>query len=427
MMTTKNSGMRTLGAHEHFLWLLDQIEPVHFSVSALVEGETTVEEWHAALSAVQGRHALFHASIRIDSRGIPYFRDEPGKPIPLRLVEGEALAQLDREVAREIATPFPVGAAPLIRAVLLHEKHRCIIILVAHHSIADGISLVYAIRDLLQALSGKALNTLPLPPSHEESLGITDGIADEGIDVEAGNAFAKTTAPRNPKYLESVPHVESRLLTRELTENLRNRAREEGTSIQAALAAAVMLAVKELVPGADQACPHVEGPVSTRNLLHRGEESVLLTDGGLLDMSLPEPASFWELARQAKESLFLMQSLDLIRERRRPLHQVFAALPSPEEAVQLALQTFNADFALSNLGAVPLESQYGRLRLETLWGPGMLLGAFEDQNFIGVATMNGRLSFLYCSHAPIAQLLPTMERILIGEVRAEPVAIKISA
>jgi hypothetical protein len=57
----------------------------------------------------------------------------------------------------------------------------------------------------------------------------------------------------------------------------------------------------------------------------------------------------------------------------------------------------------------------------------MLLGAFEGQNFIGVATMNGRLSLLYCSHAPIAQLLPTMERILIGEIRAESIIIKRSA
>jgi hypothetical protein len=113
-----------------------------------------------------------------------------------------------------------------------------------------------------------------------------------------------------------------------------------------------------------------------------------------------------------------MQSVDLIRERRRPFHEFFANLPSPEEAVQLGLQTFSPDLALSNLGAVPLESQYGRLRLETLWGPAILLGTFEGQSLIGVATMNGRLSFLYCSHEPIAQLLPTMERILIGEVRA---------
>jgi Condensation domain len=417
-MTTKNSNMRRLGAFEHFFWLLDQIEPIHLAVAALIEGETTVEEWHGALAALQQRHALFQASIKSDANGVPYFRKESGMRIPLRVVEGDALSQLDTEIEREIATPFPVGSIPLLRAVLLHEKQRSILILVAHHAIADGISLAYAIRDLLQVFAGKVLDPLPLPPSHEESLGITEGTAAEEIDDRPGNASAKTTATRNPKYLAAIPRVQSRLLTRELTGNLRQRARKEGASISAALGAAVAFAMKELASGEDQAPPRVAAPISTRQLLHRGEESVLLTDGGLLDVSLVEPASFWEVARRAKESLLQLQSLDRIRESRRQLHQIFAGLPSPEESVQLALQIFSAGFGLSNLGALPLESQYGRLRLETLWGPAILHGAFEGQNFIGIATMNERLSFIYCSHAPIAQLLPTIERILIGEVRA---------
>jgi len=86
-----DNALRPLGTFERFLWFHNQIEPVHFSVSALVEGVTTVEEWKSALSALQNRHPLLRVSIHTDANEVPYFRNEPKMPIPLRVVEGSAL------------------------------------------------------------------------------------------------------------------------------------------------------------------------------------------------------------------------------------------------------------------------------------------------------------------------------------------------
>jgi hypothetical protein len=52
---------------------------------------------------------------------------------------------------KELATPFDPGRAPLVRAVLMREHHRATLILTAHHSIADDLSLSFAIRDTLLA------------------------------------------------------------------------------------------------------------------------------------------------------------------------------------------------------------------------------------------------------------------------------------
>jgi hypothetical protein len=49
----------------------------------------------------------------------------------------------------EVSIPFNAGHAPLVRAVLLHEANRAVLIFVAHHSIADGHSIAFVIRDLL--------------------------------------------------------------------------------------------------------------------------------------------------------------------------------------------------------------------------------------------------------------------------------------
>jgi hypothetical protein len=57
----------------------------------------------------------------------------------------------------------------------------------------------------------------------------------------------------------------------------------------------------------------------------------------------------------------------------------------------------NADFVLSNMGNLSVESQYGRLRLEAVWGPAILIGTFKNQQVIGVATFNG--VSLFCTAA----------------------------
>jgi hypothetical protein len=49
------------------------------------------------------------------------------------------------------------------RTQLLHEPHAAVLVLALHHSIADGVSSVYLIRDIMQGLSGQKLVALPVP------------------------------------------------------------------------------------------------------------------------------------------------------------------------------------------------------------------------------------------------------------------------
>ena len=78
--------------------------------------------------------------------------------------------------------------------MLLHEKHRSIIVLVARHSIADGLSLAYVIRDLLQLLSGETLAPLPVAAL----LGLEE---DAGTGESRGESFGKI-ASLNPRFQE---------------------------------------------------------------------------------------------------------------------------------------------------------------------------------------------------------------------------------
>jgi hypothetical protein len=146
------------------------------------------------------------------------------------------------ELDREMALPFPPEQAPLIRSVLIHKPHSAVLIMVAHHSIADGMALVFLIRDLLQVLSGGQIEALSFSSSPEELLSkLPKG--EEVVKAESSQAGAPQAEPA--VYLEAdglAPRAIARKLDEHLTATLKERARNEGTTVQGALCAALALA-----------------------------------------------------------------------------------------------------------------------------------------------------------------------------------------
>jgi Condensation domain len=236
--------IRPLGAGEELMWLLDLSSRVHFVLAAEVEGRTTVEEWRVALDALQRRHPLLYVCIDSNHSPIPHFRQVEGERIPQRVVETVEM-RWERELERELRTQFDPRQAPLMRAVLLYQEVKAVFILVAHHSIADGFSSAFAIRDVLEALSGQPLDRLPLMPSREEILGLPRGRSTEGRPVSQ-SSVAVAASLATDKREAPVPHIQRLSLVPFLTSMLQNRAKEEGTTVQGALCAALVLAGRQI-------------------------------------------------------------------------------------------------------------------------------------------------------------------------------------
>jgi hypothetical protein len=87
-------------------------------------------------------------------------------------------------------------------------------------------------------------------------------------------------------------------------------------------------------------------------------------------------------------------------------------------AADLAARLFGFDFHMSNLGALPIETTFGDLKLQSIWGPAVLLG-FEGEQMVGVSTLNGSLCLLHTTHAPLPSLLDLMEEVLISACGSE--------
>jgi NRPS condensation-like uncharacterized protein len=406
--------LRPLGAIEQFLWLLDQNSPRHFVLAAEIEGPTTVDGWRRALDLVQQRHPFWSVCIETNENSTPYFRQVVGAPIPVRLVTGDdARLRWESEIGRELALAFDAQQAPLLRAVLLHSAHRSIYLLAAHHSVADGLSLAFAMRDTLEALAGKPMNPLPVIGTSEELLGITR----DTVNREATTNNANSIPTGKPAtYLQrdgSLPQVEGLRLTPELTDELRRRARQEGTTVHGALCSALGLAFKQLCAEANRDPIRIWSPIDIRKRLGLGEDCAMLAISKIVFVEPQGLATFWDVARDATTSLAAACTLDGMMAFASGLHQTVLNGLDAKTGAQIMAQRFAYEICLTNLGNLPYETSFGELKLVGVWGPSVLAG-FAGAQTIGAATTNGSLCLLHASYTPVKSLLGLTQEMLVS-------------
>ena len=336
----------------------------------------------------------------------PFFVSVGVAPIPLRLVEGPADWQA--ELAREMSQPFAQRQAPLVRATLLHEQDAATCILTAHHSVADGISLTYLFRDLLQSLTGRPLAPLPMPASHEAMLGLPLDPVPLPL-TPAAPPPARTAAYR--PWGGQPPCVHSLRLSDMLSKEVRERARQERTTVHGALAAALAMARERIVSAPSPEGTRILSPIDTRGLLGLDGECALVVEAAISRVSPRPKDQVWELARQVTDGLAPARTLDGTRAARSPLCQVTADGLDVPTAAGIFAQVYGHDLLLSNLGLLRFETDFGALHLEAVWGPAVLFG-LDGAQTVGVTTVGGRIGLLHTSYQPTPALLATAGRIL---------------
>jgi NRPS condensation-like uncharacterized protein len=404
--TKSKKEVRSLGAMERLFWLMDQKHPAHLMVTAEVQGFTKVQSWRDALDAVQRRHPVLSTSIKRNEEGQPALYQADAAPIPLRVVDGSFQGRWELELEREMALPFTPEQAPLIRSVLVHKPQSAVLILIAHHAIADGMALVFLIRDLLQVLSGGQIEALSFNSSAEELLST---LPEEEEVVQVGAPQAEPALYREDDGL--TPRATARKLDENLTATLKERARREGTTVQGALCAALVLAGRKTSSTWRNQSVRVISPINVRAPLGAGEACGLYLVGGMVLFQPGDSRAFWELARFAKKELAPSQTFQSLSTSLHGLEAIMTKDMDVETAAQIAAVAFARDLMVSNLGQMPYESEVGKLKIEAVWGPTALQGLDGEQN-IGIATTNGAITLLHASYSLIPYLLENTELIL---------------
>jgi len=383
--------LRPLGAFEELFCLFDQHFPTNGALAAQISGHTTVQQWRDALDALQQRHPLLSACIDTTFNRVPHFRRFASQRIPLRVITSPG-AKWQKEIAEEVDEPFTPDQAPLFRSVLLHQERHSTFILSSHHAVCDGSSRIFLLRDILLALSGHALEGLLLEPSRETLFG-----AQQRASTEPG--LPSFTAQRPP-----MPHVEGIKLTTEQTIALQRRAREEGVTIHAAISAALTIAGRAIDESWRNNPLRIMSPAEIRDILGLKDQCMVSLGGGEISIAAGASMTFWDLARFARKGLAAIKSRENISRMVNLQSQAVSSNLTVEQASQLKQNAFNAQVMFSNLGQIPFDSTFGRLKLETLWAPVTLRG-IEGEQTLGAVTVNGSLHLTHTSPAPIPGLL----------------------
>jgi hypothetical protein len=401
---------RPLTAQEEIYWRLTYNDQIHFVLAAEVLGETQVRQWRGALDSVQRRHPLLQVAIEMpgyrNSYRQPTFVPQQNAVIPLRVIEQSAdEAAIAAVIQRELATPFLAGVAPLARAVLLYAPERSVVLLSLSHSIADGISGLILLRDLLKAFSGRSLATQPMPPTAEALLGLSS--------VSPKSAFPGAD-PRS-KNAGRQPRVLLRSLSVDATKRLVATVRAHDSTVHGAVTAAFVFALRKLVPRFASDPVRVISPVSTRTELDAGDALGMYFTSPQSSFDPNRAKSFWDLAAIARADIARSSSREALMASTAAMQQLIEPGLPTESAACLLRSAFAMDLLLSNLGRVHFDRNFGGLRLEQVWGPAVLPG-LEDTQAVGVVTTGDRLWMTLTSRQPVATLLESAIALLSDQI-----------
>jgi hypothetical protein len=236
---------------------------------------------------------------------------------------------------------------------------------------------------------------------------------EEIVQAEARQAGAPQAKPALYREGDGLtPRAIARKLDESLTAALKERARREGTTVQGALCAALVLAGRKTSSTWRKQTVRVMSPVNARTHLGAGEACGLYLGGaGMISFQPGDSREFWELARFAKKEIAPSQTFQSLSASLHGLEAIMTNDMDVETAAQISAGTFARKLMVSNLGQMPYESEFGKLKLEAVWGPTALQGLEGEQN-VGVATTNGAIRLLHASYSLLPYLLENTESIL---------------
>jgi len=251
---------RKLSPSEKSCWIIDQECRFNFLMHAQVTGPIDEDVLRLGLDAIQARHPLLRVRIERDGWNRLSFKTSRVPKLPLRIVEGSADVWIE-EAEKELHEEFPVQEGPLARCTLVrHGQEDNTVLLSFHHSIGDGISGSFLMRDLFQsaalACSEKKCELPSLKPKMEMNayfpewaLGLSGRWRNMKFAGRMFGALLRYGKPAIPKFDDKAPPKERRAriivhrLDPDFIDRLHRRANEEGTTLHGAMLAAQILAI----------------------------------------------------------------------------------------------------------------------------------------------------------------------------------------
>jgi len=373
---------RKLGRVEQAMEILNRCAKTWNVVTiSRIKGPLSEEILKQALDLIQHRHPRLNSRI-VGSLNNLRFQTEGTAKIALRVVNLDNCQW--QEVVHEELNEEIDSSKNLLRAVLVHtlsEDHVSYLITTVHHGVSDALSCVRLHSEILEychkIVSGDLMNSVAslnaLPPI-EELLPIwTKGFSGRisGVLLFLRLGFQKIwNRPQTLGFEKYAPIAKRRCgiihrqLDPELTQQLINRCRQENTTVQSALCAALLFTVAGKIAKGQRKDVRVSC-LSYFDLRKRLEPAITDEHMGVLASSILGfhtihiNTSFWELARDVKQHLEAVTKHS----------DIFKMILMSKEFIKFFLAVPNevsATVSVSNIGKVNIPKVYGSFELEEI-------------------------------------------------------------
>lgn len=426
MTDNEHSNFRRKIIGERILLML----PLNVVLTGRVRGSINVSEVTVVLEQLRSRHPLLAVRAEIGSDGAGAFVGSGVPSIPVHVQQRESEDQWLARVKDELRISFPIETGPLVRCSVIHSDEVCEIILCGHHTICDGKSLGYLLRDLLERLAAPSeeigdpmipppidRSTVAMPPSTNVLLRFIMGLINRKWDAKGIRFSESDMFQMHEKYWKQ--NTELQLLSWSLdasaTATLVDRSRAEDVTVNSALWTAFLAAQHDVQIDRLRYRQRSALAVNTRKKLRIPAGECVGFYASSLTVKLPYSPrmTFWDNARSihlrirkelAKTNLFRMLSSELIHPTLldslyfRKYGMLNEAMPK-KLLHKMGWHQNTYGYALTNVGRFDIPTCYGNLELEAVHGP--LFYSDVEEKMLGVITVGGQLSFFHVSRKPV--------------------------
>ena len=357
---------------ERFMYV-DGVTPINCSLTAKVRGVILADNLRNALNKVQAKHPLLRARV-VEEAGEPYFVLDEGVPeIPVQVIERKSDEDWRAITVAQWNVPFETQAGPLLRLLWIKSDEVSELMLVGHHCICDGGSIITLLREILLVLDQPDTELVPYTSYSSLADLVPQDVLSDAKTIRRAKRKAMmyklflTLWPGiKPVYGAGDPYVLYWKSGVELLDKINTRCTAEETSLFAALCVAFLLAFREVKGKAFR--NKMMCPVNIRRSIRAVKSDMMFAFAPTIQLSLdrkPE-ADFWTRARVMKQGI--ADGIEGMRVYEDMMLGDLMRDSVPGIVKFLRSSRGGHDIAFSNVGRIKIESRYQTFALEALIG-----------------------------------------------------------
>jgi len=355
-------------------------QPYNLVVVLSIRGSLFEDELRLALRKAQEKHPLLNVRIEGNEEDFYWFTSENVSEIPIETIEFENDSKTTKFFLKNLETPFDMTNTkkPLFRVTFLHSIERNDIILCAQHTITDGLSMVFVIRDLVDYLNDPNFEIAPInsPMSKKDIFPqkIRKGIPKSAIRTKIFLFFLriyyfliygkkKEDLYYASDYKEDDLRLVSWNLSKDETNSFIQLCKEEQVSVHSAICTTFLPDISI-----------INNPVNLRERLNYpiGEAFGLYASGAVVKMKYKVKSNFWENAKRYQKKLRLALKDKNVYKIHKMVHTgVPIEILKDLAPIFLEIASHQEAFAITNLGSLDrmgIELDSSRFSIEHFYG-----------------------------------------------------------